>query len=189
MRTRWSLALAVGALTWLPVEAQVPDELLQMNAETTVAPQVFHEDERDGVGVMWSLIRSQNHDGLGCSVVFNDAGGLVWISGPADGTERAGKTGWLSFGGGSIPPSKKPKQVSLSIRSNGATQQASALHVSLSDEQHMLRLPVNIGDLVAQNDKSLEVSVDLNGKQVFSSEIVELQMAYAKLKKCMGLTE
>lgn len=185
MRTGWSLTLAAAALVGLPANAQVPDEFLQASAETTVAPQVFHEDERGGVGVMWSLIRSPNRDGLGCSVVFKDAGGLVWISGPADASERDSKTGWLSFGGGTIPPSAKPGQATVTVRSNGATQIMRALHVSLSDTQHMLRIPVNIRDLIAQNDRNMDVNVEMDGRAVFASQIVELGKAYAQLEACM----
>lgn len=185
MRKGSTLVLSMAFSAAFATHAQVPDELLQSNP--AVAPQTFHEGTRGDVPIAWSLIPSPDGNGLGCSVVFTDAGGLVWITGPADAGERAGNTGWLAFGGGTIPPSAKPRQVTLSVRSNADTQTMSALHVSLSAAQHMLRIPVNIRDLIRQNEQTMHVVVDMDGRQVFASELVELKKAYARLEACMGM--
>lgn len=183
----WLLGV-VFTIAWTsPCVAQVAPELL---GGADPDKPMFSESFYKGVEGNWVLVREPVNTGYHCSVNFITPDSTFSIRGPADaGMARMGHGG-VWFISEAIPPVTKTEIVPITLSStNHPTQNAQAAHVSMPGQSSgALLLTIDVKKSVQEKPDTNELAIQFQGKEVFRSKVVQLQLAYRQLSACMSAT-
>lgn len=82
----------------------------------------------------------------------------------------------------------KPEIAPITLSStNHPTQNVQAAHVSMPGQSSgALLLTIDVQKSVEEKPDSNELAIQLQGKEVFRSKVVQLQLAYRQLSACMS---
>lgn len=177
-------ALALSALS-TGAAAQLPDELLGGGGEPSKG--LHNETFYKGKDGLWVLTRKPENDGYRCAVNFTSTGGLFIMHGPWNADMAKKGVGMIWFDGKDIPAIAKAEATKITVRSKDPTRTYPAIHTTIGTAPNgVLILIVNMKALLAETNESDDIAVDFEGKEVFRTQVVGLQDAYARLGACVA---
>lgn len=182
------LGLAAFLLAGLPAgaAAQLPPELLG-GGGSEPAKGRHEETFYKGKEGLWVLTRKAENDGYRCAVNFTSAGGLFAVRGPWDADMARKGIGMIWFDGKDIPVVAKAEPTKITVRSKDPTNTYPAIHTRIGTAPNgVLILIVNMKKLLAETNETDDIAVDFGGKEVFRTQLVGLQDAYARLGACVA---
>lgn len=181
----WLIGVVVTMAWTSPCAAQVAPELL---GGTGPDKPMFSESFYKGVEGNWVLVREPANTGYHCSVNFITPDSTFSLRGPADaGMARKGHGG-VWFISKAIPRVTKTEMASITLTStNHPAQNVQAAHVSMPGQSGgALLLTIDVQKSLQEKPDSNELNIQLQGKEVFRSKVVQLQLAYRQLSACMS---
>lgn len=185
-----NICLGLGALILSglanPAAAQLPPELLGGGGETSKS--LHSEPFYKGAEGFWVLMRKPENDGYRCSVNFIANSGMFAMHGPWDAEMAKKGVGMIWFDGKDIPKVAQAGATKITVRSKDPTQIYPAIHTTIGEAatNGVFILIVNMKALLAEKNESDDIAVDFGGKQVFHTQPVRLQEAYARLGQCVA---
>lgn len=185
-----NIYLSLGALIVAglsnPAAAQLPPELLGGGGEPS---QGLHSEPfYKGAEGFWVLMRKPENDGYRCSVNFISNSGMFAMHGPWNAEMAKQGVGMIWFDGKDIPKVAQAGTASITVRSKDPAQTYPAIHTTIGPAaaNGVLILVVNMKALLAEKNESDDIAVDFGGKQVFHTQPIRLQEAYARLGQCVA---
>ncbi|WP_411851020.1 hypothetical protein ACLB90_19635 [Stenotrophomonas sp. LGBM10] len=181
----WLIGVVVTLAWTSPCLAQIAPELL---GGADPDKPMFSESFYKGGEGSWVLVREPVNTGYHCSVNFITPESTFSLRGPADaGMARKGHGG-VWFISKAIPPVTKSEIAPITLSStNHPTQSVEAAHVSLPGQSSgALLLTIDVKKSVKEKPDSNELAIQFQGKEVFRSKVVQLQLAYRQLSACMS---
>ena len=181
---KWLIGVVV-AMAWTgPCLAQVAPELLGGGDPDK---PMFSEPFYKGAEGSWVLVRERLNTGYHCSVNFITPESTFSLRGPSDAEMARKGHGGIWFISEAISPVKESAIVPITLSStNGPIQNVQAGHVSLPGQSSgALLLTIDVKKSLKEKPDSNELAIELQGKEVFRSKLVHLQLAYRQLSACM----
>lgn len=140
-----------------------------------------------GNGNLWLLVHSARNDGYLCSVSFVTTNGKYSIHGPLGAEMAKTGTGMLWFESPKVPKATPGKRVTLAVHGNDGAFKWPALQTTIGNSPYgTLIVTVNIMSVLKEKADTNDLSISLDGREVFQAKLVEIQKAYAKLGACMA---
>lgn len=140
-----------------------------------------------GDGNLWLLIRDARNDGYQCAVSFVTTKGKYSIHGPLDAEMARNGTGMLWFESPSVPKASPAQHVTLAVHGNDGAFKWPALQTTIGNSPYgTLMVAVKIMSVLEEKADTNDLSISLDGHEVFRARLVELQKAYAQLRACMA---
>lgn len=186
-----NICLGLGALILSglshPAAAQLPPELLGGGGGDP-SSGLHSEPFYKGAEGFWVLMRNPGNDGYRCSVNFISDGGLFAIHGPWNAEMAKQGAGMIWFDGKDIPKAAQAGTASITVRSKDPVQTYPAIHTTIGQAatNGVLILIVNMKAMLAEKNEADDIAVDFGGKQVFHTQPIRLQEAYAQLGRCVA---
>jgi hypothetical protein len=149
---------------------------------------IFNEPFYKGDDALWVLMRNPQNDGYQCSVSFVTTHGTYSIHGPVDAEMAKTGTGMLWFEGPSVPkPDSSSRRVTLAVHGNDGALSWPATQTTIGKAPHgTLIVAVQIASVLKEKADANDLSISLDGTEVFRAKLVELQKAYGRLGECMA---
>ncbi len=146
-----------------------------------------HELFDKGDGYLWVLIYNSHNDGFQCSVNFITLKETYSIHGPLDAEMAKADTGSLWFDSPAIPATPEMRKVTLAVHGSDGAFNWPALQKTMSQTDHgTLIVLVKMSSMFTQKSDADNITVSLDGNEVFKTKLVGLQAAYAKLNTCIS---
>lgn len=152
----------------------------------SVSP-IEHELFDKGDGYLWVLMHDAQNDGFQCSVSFITSKGTYSIHGPLDAEMTKADAGSLWFDSHAVPAAPEMRKVTLAVHGSDGAFNWPALQKTAGKTGHgTLIIMVKMSSMFTQKADTDNITVSLNGNEVFKAKLVGLQAAYAKLNTCMA---
>ena len=181
----WMIGVVLTMAWTSPCAAQIAPELLGgADPDTPMFSEPFYK----GAEGSWVLVRETVNTGYHCSVNFITPDSTFSLRGPGDaGMARKGHGG-VWFISEAIPSVTKTETVPITLSStNHPTQNVQAAHVSMPGQRSgAFLLTIDVKKSVQEKPDSNELAIQFQGKEVFRSKVVQLQLAYRQLSTCMS---
>ncbi|WP_421566999.1 hypothetical protein [Stenotrophomonas sp. PD6] len=184
----WLIGVVVTMAWTNPCVAQVAPELLGGADPDT---PMFSESFYKGAEGNWVLVREPVNTGYHCSVNFITPDSTFSLRGPADAEMARKGHGGVWFISKAIPPVTKTEIAPITLSStNYPTQNVQAALVSMPGQSSgALLLTIDVRKSVKEKPDSNELAIQFQGKEVFRSKVVQLQLAYRQLSACMNVAQ
>jgi hypothetical protein len=184
----WLIGVVVTMAWTSPCAAQVAPELL---GGADPGKPMFSESFYKGVEGNWVLVREPVNTGYHCSVNFITPDSTFSLRGPADAEMARKGHGGVWFISQAIPPVTTTEIAPITLSStNHPTQNVQAAHVSMPGQSSgALLLTIDVRKSVKEKPDSNELAIQFQGKEVFRSKVVQLQLAYRQLSACMSVAQ
>jgi hypothetical protein len=181
----FAVAALLVASTAAGTSASAQSDGATLSADRTVAHQLFDK----GDGYFWVLVRSPKNDGYQCAVSFVTTNGTYSIHGPIDAEMAKTGTGMLWFDSPKVPKATAPMQrVTLAVHGNDGALTWPALQKTVGKSPHgTLMVAVQIASVLKEKADTNDLSISLDGMEVFAAKLVGLQKAYVRLAECMAV--
>lgn len=181
----WLIGVVVTMALTSPCAAQIAPELLGGADPNT---PMFSETFYKGAEGNWVLVREPVNTGYHCSVNFITPASTFSLHGPADAEMARKGHGGVWFISAAIPPVTKNEIAPITLSStNHPAQTVQAAHVSQPGQSSgAFLLTIDVRKSVQEKPDSNELNIQFQGKEVFRSKVVQLQLAYRQLSACMS---
>jgi hypothetical protein len=149
---------------------------------------VVSEPFYSGGDALWVLMHDAHNDGYQCSVSFVTTNGTYSIHGPLDAEMAKTGTGMLWFESPRVPKPASPSQrVTLAVHGNDGELKWPAMQTTIGKASHgTLIVAVQIASVLKEKADTNDLSISLDGNEVYRAKLVEIQKAYARLGACMA---
>lgn len=134
----------------------------------------------------WVLMHKPFNDGYSCSVNFITPTNNFAIVGPVDADTARNGRGMIWFTGKSVPVSGQAGSVRIAVSGNNPYPSVPAQQMSLPGQGGALIVAADLRLTLKDKRDGNMIGVQLQGREVFRSNVVRLQEAYRTLERCMN---
>jgi len=181
----WLACGIVAAAFAFAGATQAAPERRSGSASGSLTSERFYEGKEGS----WFLMHKPFNEGYSCSVNFVTPAGSFAIVGPVDADTAHNSRGMIWFTGKSVPGSGQARSVRIAISGNTPYPSVPAQQMSLTGQGGALIVAADLRLTLKDTRDSNMIGVQLQGREVFRSNVVRLQEAYRKLEGCMNVSQ
>jgi len=181
----WLAGGIVAAAFAFASATQAAPERKSGSASGSLTSERFYEGKEGS----WVLMHKPFNDGYSCSVNFVTPTNSFAIVGPVDADTARNSRGMIWFTGKSVPGSGKASSVRIAVSGNNPYPSVPAQKISLPGQGGALIVAADLRLTLKDKRDSNTIGVQLQGREVFRSNVIRLQEAYRRLERCMNVSQ